>query len=188
MPFLSQFNISSYFTDLLRRRLGHFQRVDKLNIVEERSLRLIQQLQDLVLQLDQLALVGGDREHQAVLVLLQLGLLIPHHDAQQLRLQALLLHREVDDVGLGGDLWRVAGVAQLGGHVEAEAPVVLDLPVAQLQVPGAAHFLDALREHWRQARVQLLFDILAQTGSAHGDAQFELSPKERCQKQRWLIM
>ena len=44
MPFLSQFNISSYFTDLLRRRLGHFQRVDKLNIVEERSLRLIQQL------------------------------------------------------------------------------------------------------------------------------------------------
>lgn len=43
----------------------------------------------------------------------------------------LLLDSEIDDGGLGGNLWSVVGVAELGGDVETEVVVVLNLLVSQ---------------------------------------------------------
>jgi hypothetical protein len=141
--------------------LGHFERVDELHVVEQRSFGLIQQpsvcqrrqsdhesqqqqqqqrchsLEDHVFELHEFVLVGSDGHDQAVFVLLELGLLVADHNAEQLGLEALLFDREVDDVRFGGDLGRIVRVAQLGRHVEAEVLVVLDLAVTQLQIPHA---------------------------------------------------
>ena len=88
-----------------------------------------------VLELHEFVLVGGNRDDEAIFVLLELGLLVAHHNAEQLSLEALLLHRKVDYVRLRGHLRRVVRIAQLGCHVEAKVVVVLDLSVAELQVP-----------------------------------------------------
>ena len=57
---------------------------------------------------------------------------------QQLSLEALLLHGEVDDGGLGGNLGGVVGVGQLGGDVEPEVVVILHFLVSQTDDWSAA--------------------------------------------------
>ena len=56
-----------------------------------------------------------------------------HHQRQQLVLQPLLGHAEVDERGLGRGLGREVRVGDLGGQVEPEARVVLHLGIADLQ-------------------------------------------------------
>jgi len=57
--------------------------------------------------------------------------LLGHHDPQQLVLQAFGGDHEVEQGHLGGQLWQVVGVPQLGGDVEAEAVGILDHALSQ---------------------------------------------------------
>lgn len=53
------------------------------------GMRLTFSPEDLILKLFELSLPSGDVDDQRVLLLLQLGTLLPNHDAQQLGFQAL---------------------------------------------------------------------------------------------------
>ena len=81
--------------------------------------------QNLVLQVGQFLLAGCYVDHQLVLALFQLRPLLSHHNTQQLGLQSLFLHREIDDGRLCGDLWCVVWVAEFGGDVELEVGIVV---------------------------------------------------------------
>ena len=87
--------------------------------------------QNLVFQISEFLLALSNVDNQLVLALLQFGSLLAHHDPQQLCLQALFLHRKVHDGRLGRDLWRVVGVAELGGDVELELWVEVHLFVSK---------------------------------------------------------
>ena len=87
--------------------------------------------QNVVLQVGQFLLAGCYVDHQLVLALFQLRPLLSHHNTQQLGLQSLFLHREIDDGRLCGDLWCVVWVAEFGGDVELEVGIVVHFLVPQ---------------------------------------------------------
>ena len=72
-------------------------------------------------------------------LLFKLGPFFPHHSTEQLSLQALLLHRKVNDACLGRDLGRVVGVRELGRDVKLELGVVFHFLVAEFYQKTAAY-------------------------------------------------
>lgn len=66
-----------------------------------------------ILELDHLALGGGDAEHEVVLLLLQVGALLLDDNAEELVLETLLLDGKVDNGRLGADLGGVVGGGEL---------------------------------------------------------------------------
>lgn len=77
-------------------------------------------------------------------LLLEVWPLVLDHEGQELVLKSLLGHAEVEQRGLGVDLWLVVGVAELGLEVEAELYVVLNLVVTNLD-QQVASLLDCLQ-------------------------------------------
>eukprot|EP00962_Isochrysis_galbana_P028266 scaffold8907_cov105-Isochrysis_galbana.AAC.3 len=153
--------------------LGRLQREDQLLVVQQRARRLGEHAEDGVLELDQLALARGHRDHQVILLHLELGPLLAHDDAEQLVLEALLLDAKVDQARLGRDLGRVVRVGQLGGQVEAEVRVVVHLFVAQPYDLPVAYLDHCARHDGLQRRVELLLDLLHQHRLAKGDGVLE---------------
>ena len=160
---------------LLARRLGVVERGHEVRVVEQRALDLAEQPQDHGLEVRELALAARNGLHELALLLLHLGLLHAHDDGQQLALEALLLHGEVDDGRLGRHLGRVVRVRQLGRDVEPELAVVVELLVAELEHLARALLDDAAREHGLERGVELLLDVLQQVGQAVGDGRLELA-------------
>lgn len=70
--------------------------------------------------------------------LLQVRALLVDYQGQQLVLQTTLCDSEVDEGGLGLDLRRVVGVAELGVQDELEVLVVLHILVPQLDIQAAS--------------------------------------------------
>ena len=154
---------------LLRRRLGRLERVDEVGVVEQRALRLGEQPQDLVLEVDELLLALRDAHRELGLLRLEVRLLLLHDVAEQLRLEPLLLHGEVDDRRLGRDLGRVVRVAELGRDVQLEVVRVVELLVAELKHLAVADLHDRLGEHGLERRVELLEHVLQQDRRAVRD-------------------
>eukprot|EP00964_Phaeocystis_antarctica_P055484 scaffold32640_cov63-Phaeocystis_antarctica.AAC.2 len=146
--------------------LGLAEHVDGPLVVEDVALALAQRLEDLVLDVLELPLVVRRLEHEPLLLLLQLGPLLGHHDAEQLVLQPLGRDHEVEQRHLDGDLGHVVRVAQLGRHEELEVLVVLDGAVAQLDRHDASRLEDLLKQHGLEHRVELLAHVLEQRGLA----------------------
>mmetsp|Transcript_24325 Transcript_24325/g.56057 ORF Transcript_24325/g.56057 Transcript_24325/m.56057 type:complete len:485 (+) Transcript_24325:1672-3126(+) len=154
---------------LLGRDLGNLEGLHQVVVVEQRARGLRKELEDLVLEVDELLLARGHLDHELGLLLLERRFLLLHDGREQLRLEALLLHREVDDRGLRRDLGRVVRVAHLGGDVEAEVLVVVELLVAQLEHAAVADLHDRLGQHRLERRVELLEYVLKQHGRTELD-------------------
>mmetsp|Transcript_13357 Transcript_13357/g.32645 ORF Transcript_13357/g.32645 Transcript_13357/m.32645 type:complete len:547 (-) Transcript_13357:606-2246(-) len=97
-----------------------------------------------------------------------------HHQRQQLVLQALLRHAEVDQCGLRVDLRLVVRVGQLGLQVQPELGVVLHLAVSDLHDDVAALLDGQLADHGVQHRVNVHGQVLDQQGQAVLDAVDDL--------------
>ena len=87
-------------------------------------------LQDLVLDLLQLARVRRALQDELLLLLLQVLPLLRHHNVQQLVLQPLRGDHEVDQRDLDRRLGGVVRVAELCGDVEPELVRELDRRIA----------------------------------------------------------
>eukprot|EP00965_Chrysotila_dentata_P142527 4711458-Pleurochrysis_carterae.AAC.2 len=145
--------------DLLRGGLGDGQRVDQLGVVEDVSLRVGEHVQDLVLQLLQLALVVGRLDYELVFFLGEVGPLGLNSGDKQLVLQPV-----------GRDV----RVGDHRGEGEAEVGVERDHRVAQLDHERAVGVLVGLvREDWLEERVEDFEDILKQHGLPDADAHLE---------------
>lgn len=80
----------------------------------------------------------GVLDDELRLGLLKIRPLLIDYQGQQLVLQATLCDSEVDEGGLGLNLGRVVGVAELGVQDELEVLVVLHILVPQLDIQAAS--------------------------------------------------
>jgi len=137
----------------------------------------------------ELLLVGGQADDQVVLLLLEVGPLLAHHQPEELVrvrarvrvrgrarargrarvrarvrvdlvLEALECDRKVDDGHLDAHLGQVVRVGQLGGEVEAEGVVVVDVAVAHTDEVAPALLEHLLLQHRLERRVELLAHVL----------------------------
>ena len=157
------------FRHLVGRHLGVVERVDELDVVQQRARGVGEQIQKLVLQLGDGALAGGDFLHQVVLLPVEIGALLLYDDVEQLRLQSLFLHREVYDGHLRAHLGGVVRVVQLRGEVQLEVGRVVHLLVAELDRQRVAFLDEGLAQHGLEDGVDLLLHVLNEHGVAELD-------------------
>jgi hypothetical protein len=168
---LGQFDL---LFDLRRRLLGLLQSFNERHIAEDVVRRVGQALKQLVLQVGQRHHVVVDGAHESRASLFQLGLLLVHHQGQQLVLQSFLRHDEVHQRRLCGNLRTVVRVGELGLQEQSEVVVVRHFVRSNLDDLGTAGALDDRTGHDRiDGRLQLLADTLEQHGvtGAHGGQQ-----------------
>mmetsp|Transcript_6911 Transcript_6911/g.16610 ORF Transcript_6911/g.16610 Transcript_6911/m.16610 type:complete len:820 (-) Transcript_6911:3765-6224(-) len=159
--------------DLLGGRLRLGQRLDQRRVVEDVALGGRELEQDERLNVEELLVRLGVLHHQLGLALGQLGLLLLDYHAEQLLLEALLGHGEVDQRDLDLDLGRVVRVGQLGRHEEPEAVRVRHVVVAELDHVLAALLELLLQQDRLERGVELLAHVLHEHPLAEPDAVLE---------------
>jgi hypothetical protein len=96
--------------------LGVLERLDEFHIVEDLfGLRLCELPEDGCLGFLYGFTVAGEVHHVVVFLLLDLGAFLLDHVGEELLLQALECHGEVDDCDFYEYLWQVLWVGYLGG-------------------------------------------------------------------------
>ena len=163
--------------DLGGRVLRLLQRLDQRVVVDEVALRLAQLLEQLVLEVAPALLVVVDLLGQLGRLVVELGLLLADRARQQLLLEALLRHGEVDDEALGEELGHERRVRQLGRHEQREALVVRQLLILQRHQQVLADALDLLVEQRVQRRVDVLGHVLHDERLAVGQRVLQVHPE-----------
>lgn len=133
-------------------------------------------MQDPVLDLFELSLVGSALDHQLLPLGFQVGALLRDDDAQELVAQPLLCDHEVEERDFDSRLWQVVGVAERRGDIEAEVFAELHGGVAHAYVVDTPLPEDLLQEQRLKARVQLLADVLQE------DRKAKLGRGEVCER------
>mmetsp|Transcript_60189 Transcript_60189/g.148004 ORF Transcript_60189/g.148004 Transcript_60189/m.148004 type:complete len:638 (-) Transcript_60189:3556-5469(-) len=150
-----------------RRLLGDVEHVDDLGVVKQRPRAVGEAEEQVVLQLQDLGRVVVHLRLELRPLRLELGLLVLHDAVEELILETLHRHGEVDDGDLGAQLGGKVGVGEAGGDVELE---LLGLHVALLVGEGndeaLALALERLVKHGVEHGVELVLDVGEQKGPA----------------------
>ena len=165
--------------DLSGRHFGRLERRQELHVVEDVSLGVGEHVENLVLEVLELLLPAGDLHDELVLLLLQLRPLVSHDLHQQLVLQALWCHCEIDHSHLYAHLGRVVRIWQFGRNVEAELRAVVDVGVAQAdeQTSGLLEYLPP--QHRLEGGVQCLLHVFKQHRVPHPDTVLQRAQVRR---------
>mmetsp|Transcript_10879 Transcript_10879/g.24719 ORF Transcript_10879/g.24719 Transcript_10879/m.24719 type:complete len:363 (+) Transcript_10879:2907-3995(+) len=142
-------------------------------VVQDVASGLCQHVQDLVLDLLEFLLALCNLDHQLALHLLELWPLEPNHQGQELVLQPLGGHGEVDYSDLDTDLGWVVGIRELCGDVEGKLRRVVDVCVAEPDHKAAGLLERLLLQHRLESWVESFLDILKQHRVANADAVLE---------------
>ena len=146
--------------DLVRHALGLLERLDEHHILGQVALGVGKLRQQRVLQLlelnGELVVLHDERR----LGLLQVGALLVHHQREQLVLQTVLRHGEVDERRLRLDLGRVVRVGHLRVQEQLEVGVVLHVLVSHLDVQRAPLLVRRASHRWHEHRVDALAHVL----------------------------
>ena len=160
--------------DLVGGHLRDAKRVDQVRVVENVTLRVGEQVEDLVLQLLQLRLVGGGLHDELGLLFGQVGAFRLDGRDEQLILEAALGDRKVEQRHLDRDLWRVVRVGDDGGERELEVGVERDHVLAELDHERAARVLVSLvGEHRVEEGIERLDDVLDEHRGAQPDGHLK---------------
>ena len=160
---------------LVGRDLGVVQGVDELDVVEERAVRVGQQVEEGILELQDGPLALGNLAHERDALLVQVEPLLLDDDVEELILQPLLLDDKVDDCHLRGHLRSVVRVGQLRSEVQPEVRRVVHLLVPEFDAQRVALLDEALAQDGFQNRVNFFADVLDEDGIAKLDGVLHLA-------------
>ena len=155
--------------------LGVVQGVDELDVVEERAVRVGQQVEEGILELQDGPLALGNLAHERDALLVQVEPLLLDDDVEELILQPLLLDDKVDDCHLRGHLRSVVRVGQLRSEVQPEVRRVVHLLVPEFDAQRVALLDEALAQDGFQNRVNFFADVLDEDGIAKLDGVLHLA-------------
>mmetsp|Transcript_32484 Transcript_32484/g.77090 ORF Transcript_32484/g.77090 Transcript_32484/m.77090 type:complete len:230 (+) Transcript_32484:2947-3636(+) len=125
-------------SDLICNALALLQRFDECHVLGEVPFGSAQLVEEAILQLLELDRELSVLDDEVGLGFLQVGALFVYHKGEELVLESLLCHSEVDERCLSLDLGAVVWVGELCVHEELEVFVELDFFVSQLDVVGTA--------------------------------------------------
>mmetsp|Transcript_2871 Transcript_2871/g.12279 ORF Transcript_2871/g.12279 Transcript_2871/m.12279 type:complete len:329 (+) Transcript_2871:2438-3424(+) len=155
--------------------LGVVQGVDELDVVEERAVRVGQQVEEGILELQDGPLALGNLAHERDALLVQVETLLLDDDVEELILQPLLLDDKVDDCHLRGHLRSVVRVGQFRSEVQPEVRRVVHLLVPEFDAQRVALLDEALAQDGFQNRVDFFADVLDEDRIAKLDGVLHLA-------------
>jgi len=161
--------------DLLALGLGFVQCDQQHIIFQNIYVRLRNLVENLILELCLLPVVGCALDDGLIPPLHVLGVLMLHNNVQHLIGETDLSHHEVKHIDLYANFWRIVRPGKLGGDIEAELLVVLNVRVSELQGPHASLLVDLLSEERVNEWIEGFGCVLEDDWEAHGDANLELS-------------
>ena len=161
--------------DLVGQLLGAGNDLNRRLRLEDGTLGRTQHLDDLILHLLELSRVLGALQHQPHLLLLQIGSLPGHRDAQELVRQSVDGDHHVEQSYLHRRLGQVVRIAQLRRDVESEVLVVLHRRVAEAETHLPALLEHGLEQQRLERGVELLSNVLEQHWRAELNGVLELA-------------
>ena len=85
----------------------------------------------------------------------------------------LLCDGEVDQVCGNAHFWQVVWVSQLGGHVQLEVGIIIDVRASKSDEAAVALAADSALQQWQQLRLQCATHFFHQERVAEADAGFQ---------------